>query len=771
MIKPCRSFIAGCPSNTTALNGRFVEDTNEFEINTPETPRDWYNYLWNERYVALFSQTAKGESLTQDSMGRRIEIVFNRMLFLRDQETGKFWSLNGLPVDQFRTGYRCIHGLGYSEIVQDYDGIESSFRIFVPEKEACEIWTSKLRNKENFPRKFKAFAFVNTMFDDFFKPQAYYQAKGCFDKNLNSTVISKRHAFDGADEVHIYLTMDREVSGFDCSMNGFVGHGTEQRPDAVIRGFCAGTGSEMEKSCCALEADITISAGETIVFHVIAGGGKERSDISKLREKFFNGDAIKQEFETVKAEIKALLGQDCISTPDPLLNCFFHPWLKRQISLGTQWARVRHNGFRDQMQDIFALSNINPKEAERQLHRVLSYQYSNGYAPRTWIDGEIKDRDFSDNHVWIAFAVYELVMETGDLTLLEKPIPFNDGSTASLYEHVKRAINYLWEDRALFGLIKIRSGDWNDCLQFVGSKGKGVSVWLSMAWYLANRQFSELAKLTGHTEDVSEAARRSGEMKKLVNQHGWDGAWYLRAFNDDGDTLGSHRNEEGRLFLLPQAWAVISGISDGDKGIRAMEACDKYLEIDLGTVKLLDAYTRWDPKIGDSSAKTPGTHENGGVYLHASTFKLMADCMLKRNDKVAIGIHKMLPFDSQYWKKNCEPYIFCNSYFSIKNSYRYGSPGQSWGTGTAAWFYVVMLNNVFGLKPEARGLRVDPCLPPEWKKCSVVRHFRGAEYKVSYDTAKGCKKILEIAVNGESLLGTVLPYRKGGTFEVFVTLE
>ncbi len=751
-------------------NGQFSKNGSEFEINTPDTPRDWYNYLWNEKYVALFSQTAQGESLVQDKMGRRIEIIFNRMVFLRDQTTNNFWSINGLPIDQKRTDYRCTHGLGYSEIRQKQEGIESSFRCFVPEKEACEIWTVKLRNTGKGPRRLKSFAFFNTAFDGFFKPQSYYSGKGYFDQKSNSIIITKKHEFDGSEEANIYLTTNKKVSGFDCSMRGFVGHGTEQHPDSVVRGKCGDTGSEMEKSCCAVEIEMTIPAGKEVEFHVIAGGGKEKNDILKMRKKFFSDNAVEEEFKKVVEKIVSFLGEDAISTSDPLLNNFFHPWLKRQLSLGTQWARVRHNGFRDQVQDIWALAIINPKEAENQLHRVLSYQYSSGYAPRTWINGKIQDKDFSDNHVWIAYTVYQLVMETGDLSLLEKSVPFNDGSKASLYEHVKRAIDFYWKDRALFGLLKMRSGDWNDCLQYVGPKGKGVSIWLSMAWYLANRQFAELAKLSNKPDDAAMADARGQQMKKIVNINGWDGEWYLRAYNDNGKTLGSRKNTEGKLFLLPQAWAVISGIADGDKGLRALKACDKYLEIDLGTTKIWKPYTHWDPEIGESSVKTPGTHENGGVYLHASTFKLMADCMLKRNDRVAMAIHKILPFDNKYWKKNCEPYVFCNSYFAIKDSYRYGTSGQSWGTGAAGWFYVVMMNYVFGIRPEADGLRIDPCLPPEWKKCSVLRHFRGAEYEISYDQTKGYKKIDRVTVNGKELDGTILPCQEDKKFIVHVIM-
>jgi len=755
--------------------GHFDDAASEFVITTPDTPRDWYNYLWNAEYVALFSQSGQGESLTQDGVGRRIAAVASRQLFLRDRASGAFRTLNALPVDaprKMRQAYCCRHGLGYSVIEQAADGISSSLRCFVPPQGACEVWTVTLHNDGAKARAFDLFAFFGTTFDGVFKPQTYYQPTGRFDKPHNAVVLfNPQHRFGAATSAFVFLTASRRISRYDCALSGFVGHGTEQRPDAVVRGACANTGALMEKCCCATELPLTLRPGASATINFLAGAGTDLRELARLRRSLFAAGAVEQACAKVKHTIAALLGDNRIATPDAQLNAFFHPWLKRQASLGVQWARVRHNGFRDQMQDIWAMASMNTREAEHQLARVLAFQHSDGHAPRTWLDGQILDKDFSDNHVWIAPAVHQLAMETGDLALLEQTIPFNDGSQASLYEHVKRAVGYSWSDRGLHGLLKIRSGDWNDCLNGLGPKGRGVSVWLSMAWLAANRQFAELAQRSGHARDAATARARGAEMKRLINRHAWDGAWYLRAFHDDGRPLGSRQNRQGTMFLLPQAWAVISGAADDAQARLAMQSVDRLLECELGTRKVLNPFDHWDPSIGYSSIKLPGVHENGGVYLHANCFKLMADCMLKRPEHVAEALHKMLPFDHTFRTKTCEPYVFCNSYFATPGNYRYGSAGQSWGTGTAAWFYAVLLHHVFGLQATFDGLRVDPCLPPEWKQCVVRRSFRGAMYDVTFDQSAGRRTIGRIVVNGKTLDTTLLPWRRGSTYTVTVEMK
>jgi cellobiose phosphorylase len=385
------------------------------------------------------------------------------------------------------------------------------------------------------------------------------------------------------------------------------------------------------------------------------------------------------------------------------------------------------------------------------------------------MDGKILDRGFSDNHVWITYTVYNLVLETGDLSLLDIDVPFNDGSSASIYEHMKRAVDYLWNDRGMFGLCRIHEGDWNDGMRTIGKRGEGVSVWLSMAWSRANSQFRELAQLHGRDGDAALAEERAHEMAGDIDRHAWDGEYYLRAFTDAGDPVGSHGNDHGTIFLNAQSWAVLGGVGLHGREKQAIEAADRLLDSDLGARAMLP-FTHYDPNIGVSTRATPGVNENGSVYLHAAAFKLVADCMLKRRETVEAAVRKMLPFDETYHAKDCEPYVFCNSYLAVEDRDYYGWTGQSWGTGTAGWFYYALVVHIFGLKPGLSGLRLDPCLPPSWRQCGIVRPFRGAVYRVDYRQDGDSGGVEDILVDGEKIETDLLPYEKGRHFSVTVRM-
>jgi cellobiose phosphorylase len=756
--------------------GRFSDDGREFVIATPRTPRHWYNYLWNDHFVSLFSQVAQGESLAQDSMGRRIELARSRMFFVQDRDTGAFWSAGALPVDDRFGSYSCTHGLGYSAIALQRDGLASTWRVFVPPEELCEIWTLTIENRSSAPRRLRLVPYVDAALGGILKPQAYYLSPGIFDDESQAAVLHSRAEFGGSTFAANYLMMDRAVTGYDTRHASFVGYGTEQSPDALRRACLGHNDCVMEKGILALEATLELAPDERAVTNVIAGVAVDRSDIMRMRERYLTrkpgtsrsapGDPVEEASQEVRRRIDEELGPTSFRTGDRQLDLFASVWLKRQISLGTQWARVRHNGFRDYMQDIAALAHIAPETALVRLKRVLAFQYGNGYAPRTWLDGKILDRDFSDNHVWIPMTVHTLIMETGDAALLDMEVPFNNGTSASLYEHARRAVEFLWNDRALHDLCRIRSGDWNDCMERVGPKGEGTSVWLSMAWCLANDNLANLADVARRDEDAVEARLRGEEMKRLINECAWDGEYYLRAFADNGEVIGSHSNDEGRLYLNAQTWAVLGDVAPDDRRLRAIESAERALERDIGIVTVEAPYSSYRPDIGSMSLKLPGVQENGGVYLHASAFKLVADCILKRHAKVEEAIRLLLPLD-----KGCEPYVFSNCYYAVENSYRYGTPGQSWGTGTAGWFYVALLNHVFGLKPTLPGLVIDPCLPPGWKTVSVHRRFRGADYDIHFDQNAGYERIESITVNGSSLDGALLPHEPGAQYDVRVKLS
>lgn len=753
--------------------GNYSENGSEYIITTPKIPRHWYNYLWNDSYIAFASQVGFGEGFAQDSAGRRIPLVSNRNLYIIDQDTGEYWTANGLPISKGYTAYRCVHGLGFTEIDLEFQSVETSFRIFVPEQGHCEIWSLKIKNKKAEACHLKIIPYIRTEMDGSTKPQGYNTATGAFDPSINAVLGKGFSSFEkGQDGMFFgYLTGNVDTTGYDSRKNAFIGtYGEESAPEAIQAGGCTNSDCISEKLCFALENTIKVGSGELIEVHFIAGVAFDKEEIVRTRRTYFSEDGIEAAYSRVLQKFSSQIGGVKIQTPDVQLNHLFNHWLMHQTNLGSRWARVRHNGFRDMTSDNECLGAVNPDLAWERLKRVLTFQYSNGYAPRTFIDGSVRDNQFADNTVWLTFAVYSLLMERGRMDMLDELVEFNDGSQASVYEHIKRSVDFLWNFRGLHGLIKIWGGDWNDCMNKAGLQGKGVSVWLSIAWYRANSQFAEIAGLRGETADIAEADRRACEMRNIVDQWGWDGDYYLTAYTDHDEKLGSRECDEGKLFLIPQLWAVLSGISCGDKAIRAMEEVDKTLERDLGTLISWPAYTYNDNRIGIMTQKPPGTQENGGVYLHTSAWKLAVDSMLKRNDKVQEGLEKILPFNSKWAEKKAEPYILCNSYFPEEAGYRYGTPGQSWRTASGPWLVKALINYVFGLKPEMGGLRLEPCLPPDWKTCSISKNFRKATYHITYEQIPNGSGIAGITANGIPCDGNLLPYVEGETFEVKVVL-
>lgn len=440
-------------------------------------------------------------------------------------------------------------------------------------------------------------------------------------------------------------------------------------------------------------------------------------------------------------------------------------WLKHQSNMGSHWARVRSNGYRDMLSDTDCLACVNPELALSRFERILEYQYSNGYAPRKILGG-IRDENFSDNTVWITFTAMSILKETSDISTLDKVVKFNDNTEATIYEHIKRSVDFLYGFRGLHGLIKIWGGDWNDCMNTAGLDGRGVSVWLSLAWLRANKMFEEIAKIYGREDEAAIAKRRSEEMADIIEKYGWDGEYYLDAYNDDDEKIGSHENEEGKMFLIPQLWAVLSGVSMSGREITAMDSVEKYLTDPLGTIICAPAYTKFNPSIGYVTLKYPGIHENGGVYLHTIAWKIAADALTKRADRVEADIECILPFRNKVVDGRAGPYIMCNSYFGVQTGYRYGTPGQSWRTVAGQWFQKALVNYVYGLMPEMEGLKIDPCLPKSWKEANIVKKFRGTIYDIHYINCG--TKVKRILVDGKEIDGTILPL---GAKHYCVTVE
>ena len=748
--------------------GYFDKDTSDYHITEANLPRNWYNYLWNDSYISFTSQTGAGESFIQDALGKRISLVKERGVFLIEGDT--HWGISGLPVNEKRDSYSCVHQRGATTICTENYGISSEFITIVPRNANCELWSLKIKNNTECKRSVRAIAFCGSAFDEAYVRQGYNVGVAKYDDSLNGVVIESRKTFNGMEKGLCYgfMALSEAADGYDCTYNTVIGpYGSFAHPVVLERGGCTNTEGCGEKLAFALEKEIQLDAGEEKVIVLVCGIAFSKEEMYAMKAEFVSEKAFEEEKSAVLAKFSEEINQVSIDTPDEELNHMFE-WLKHQSNLGARWARVRHNGYRDIVSDTDCLAAVNPRKALECFVRILSYQYSNGYAPRTFKDGAIQDQNFADNTVWLNFTAYSILRELGDESILDMEVPYNDGTKGSIYEHLKKSVDFLYHFRGHHELIRIWGGDWNDCMNTAGLEGKGVSVWLSIAWYRANKEFAEIAKIYGNLEDMEEAHKRGEEMQAIIEKYGWDGEYYLDAINDEGRKIGSKECEEGQMFLIPQLWSVLSGVSKDGREVQAMDAVEKYLSSPLGTIISIPPYTKYDAGIGVVTTKPAGVHENGGVYLHTIAWKIAADAMLKRADHVEKDIETILPFRNKIVAGRAEPYIMCNSYFGEQTGYRYGTPGQSWRTASGQWFQKALVNYVFGLQPEMEGLRIKPCLPPSWKNCSITKEFRGCTYHIKYENEGTCVK--EIRVNGEVLNGTLLPILSGDV-EVKVITE
>ncbi len=748
--------------------GYFEKDKSSFLITERDIPRNWYNYFFNDNYVAFFSQTGMGEGMGQDYYGTRVNLIKSRKIYISDGE--KFHTADGIPVEDKVDGYECRHDLGTSEIYLSKNGIESLYGVYVPRKGECEVWTLKLKNVTDKPKTIWVTSYAATDIDDEYKRQGYNHAAGDFDEKING--ICHRVVNDYAGEIQPmfgYMASSEKISGYDARHNTFIGtYGNEFMPRSIVRGKMENNSCNSEKACFALQSEITLAPSEEKEIAYVLGYELDYNNIPAILDDYLTPKKASIAKKEVTDYYSKQISGVTVNTPVAEINSVTNSWLKYVTILGSRWARVRHNGMRDLTQDCHCLSAFNPTLATERIKRVMQYQYENGYMPRTVRDGRIQDNNFSDNAVWLASAIKDIVFETGNKEFLNEEIKFNNGSVATVYEHVKRSVEFLYNFTGLYGLIKIWGGDWNDCMDRAGLNGQGVSVWLSIAWCLANDSFISLAKLMGFEDDVKSAKEKGKVMRQRINEHGWDGEYYLVAYTDDNIKIGSHEDDEGKIFLIPQIWAIMADVADEERKNIIYNSVKKHLDKPLGTVVSTPGYSYCRSYLGSAAVKTVGSQENGGVYLQPVCWKIIADTIMKDTKELLYDINSVFPFTNKEVNHRGEPYMLYNSYFSNKENYRYGTPGQSWRTASGQWFISALIRNVFGLKAEMEGLRISPCLPDEWKDASITKKFRKAEYNISY-VGGGCDVKL-IKVNEEILEGNLLPYEENKSYQVVVEM-
>ena len=707
------------------------------------TPRHWYNYLYNDEYVTFVSQVGFGQGIAQDSMGRRHSPVTDRNIYIADSE--KFWQATGLPVYEPVDEYCCEHNIGYTDINLTKNGIKSTCRFFVANSGAYEFLRVTVTNIGAKEKTLKVIPFSETNIDGVYTPQGYNTSSAKFYSKQNAVAGVGYSGFGGKGyrKMFTYLTADKKVSSYDTRMTAFIGtYGNKQMPKALIENLgCTGSECIAEKICFAVENTVTLAPNESESFYYTFGVTDNIDDIPN-----FSADQIETQFAEMVEKYSEICDGVNIKTPWDNLNNLFNDWLKYQTNMGSRWARVRHNGMRDLTSDSECLSCFAAELAAERLQRVMTYQYSNGYSPRTFLDGSIQDKGFSDNMVWMVFAAHAITKEFGDTNYLLRETKFNDDTSATVYEHACRAVEFLWQFTGHHGLVRIWRGDWNDCMDMAGKEGKGVSVWLSIAFVRAAKMLSEMAEWLGHTEDAIKYKEYADVMQTRVNTHGWYSDRYIYAISDNGHLIGAPSCEEGSAYALPQLWSVLADF-EADKQHTAMDTLERELNTDLGLLVSHPAYSKYVDYIGSMTTKHPGVHEHGGPYLHGAVWKLAVDSILGKNNKVEEGLRKILPDDHTYFKTCGEPYVMFNSYLGLETGYRAGTPGQSWRTAAGQWLLYSLVRFIYGLTPEFDGLSIKPCLPPSWNDCFISKKFRSCIYNVHFS---GSGHVKSITVNGKN---------------------
>ncbi len=797
----------------TATFGRFSDNGRSFLITDFATPRPWHNYLFNNIYLANITQHATGGSFNQSrEEGLRVNITEDkdgeggpRFTYLRDNDTGQYWSLTGAPNFSPMQDWSCEVGLGYQINRSKQHDIEASWRMFVPSgNDPCELWTFKLTNHSDKPRSISLIPYVemhmtggSTLMDFIAVLQGHYDAK-------RRAVFGINNCVKFPDTFKAFLASDSEVAGATVSRDAFLGHyHTYCNPLAVELGNVHNDHAGTEWLGASLRHEVKLQPGESATINCMLGQICQVDDADPLIEKYLSPGQVQAAFDKHLAEADAMVARTAVTTGDSQFDRWANVWLKQQLKFVGRWGRVIGRGYRDVLQDSFAHRLTEPTLARDCLVEVFSKQYPSGKAIRAWrLPHALLDtQDYSDSPSWMIMALSMYLKETGDLDFLSESVPFLNASdpyaasteSGSVFEHVKRAMQHLTTDLGPHGLVKIHYGDWCDTMNGVGGKNDtGQSVMLSMqvVWgckllgelcnYLAKigkvPEGEDLASLQELALVMTEAGEK---LTEAINSKAWDGAWYARAFDDNGQAVGVSNGPaedmgELRIFLNPQSWCVISGVAVKDRAKQALASACEQLDTGYGMVLSYPQSTFLKPRLGQMSAMTPGFYENGSVYTHGNCFWAAALAIAGDGEAAWQAVKTMLPDTPNKPNYDGEPFAIPNMYIGpvVERRKQQSLYLSGWRTGSAAWLYLILVEYVLGLRAEYQGLRVDPKLPKGMMDVTVERVYRGDIYKVRIMRATNdASKVESITLDGQPVEDDSIPaVGDGGTHEVVVKL-
>jgi cellobiose phosphorylase len=783
--------------------GHFSKDGREYIITRPDTPRPWFNYLFNDQYHALVSQTGGGYSYFMDPKYYRILRYDHihtdrpgRYLFIRDEKTREVWTPNWQPLRKKLSSWECRQGLSYTTITAKQDGVSAEMTYLVPTDDPVELWIVKLQNKTRVSKQLKVYPFIELISGDA-EVEACYRNIVClynqarFDQT-HEAILSFKHPFKKRHRPgQAFFSTSLKVTGYDTQKEAHYGlYNDVQNPQSIMEGKLGNTECRGEDMVGVLESKVTLAPNASKEFVVVLGFTDQKKDVSKLIKKYKSVSQAKKELVRIKKYWDGVVNRLKVETPDPNFDLMVNTWGKYQLCAITHWRGTSHYhgvegglGYRDTAQDSEGLLSLELDVARAKLEKILYYQYQSGHAVSgfsdvegSWESTQAKGVTHkADVAVWLPYTVVSYIKETGDLGFLKKEVKFHDKGSATVYEHVLRAVRYIYGQRGKHGLPLIGLADWNDAYDHVGVKGEGESVWLAMALCRACRKVKQLAEFIGDHEVAQEMQEKFDKLYKLVNDSGWDGKWYLAAFNDEGLKIGSKGNREGKVPLNSQTWAILGHVVDQERLPQILDAIDHYLDTPYGPALFLPSYTHFNPGIGRVTAFAEGTKENAAVFSHACAFKIVADCVLGRGDKAYETYSKLTPMSpakQDISRYRVEPYVWAEYVIGPGSKYKYGEGAFTWNTGTAPWMFTAATEWILGVRRDFEGLRIDPCLPRHWRSARIRRPFRGAVYEVTIQNPDGIEKgVKSLKVDGKLVSGNLIhPHSDGKVHKVEVVM-
>ena len=784
--------------------GHFDDEAREYVITRPDTPRSWSNYLGSRLYGGIITQGAGGYSFYKSGgMGRVTRFRFNgvpqdepgRFLYLRDNADGDYWSASWQPVGKPLRGRdgdgpetqdaRVRHGLGYSIFTSSYKGIDSEATFFIPKDQAFEYWSVKVTNTSDEPRSISTFSYAELANEWNYRQDlenlqySQYVVVAKYKDGMISRKNSTRTAFK---ELWFGVT-GAEVTGFDTDRDAFLGdYRTQKDPQAVEHGNCTGSECVGDNSCASIQTTLELAPGETKQVIYMMGVGNPDEPWSDQDDKnpvthrpgreimaeFGTPERVDAELEAIRGEWRDFLAPLQVSTPDSDMNSMINVWHAYQTHMTFNWSRGvslieagdRDGlGYRDTVQDMLAVIHAIPDAVRERLDMILTGQTEEGGAmplvkPLTHSPGHEEtptvEKYRSDDPLWLPITVANFVYETGDLGYLDTVLPYADHGEATVFEHLKQAIQFSLNHLGDNGLVQGLQADWNDCIQF-GTTGESMFSTFLMANGV--RVIAELAEQSGRDEDAA-WARGVLEGLQPVLEGAWDGDWYIRGISATGAKLGSDALDEGKIYLEPNVWAAISQTIPRERAIGAMDSVHERLANEHGVALCAPAHTKEVPGVGLSLLVFPVGHkENGGIFCHANSWTMVAEGILGRGERAYEYYRGFLPakYNDQAELHQVEPYVYCQ-FTHGPESPRFGQARNPWLTGTASWSYVGVTQYILGLRPELEGLRIDPCLPASWDGYTVERRFRGVNVTVKVSNPGGVETgVASVTVNGEAV--------------------